>query len=70
MTIDRVARAPGKLFVAGGVNDDGVLEGTYFFIIGALAFVDWFLIRYSHAMQKSKSQMLCEWSVVRVFPFL
>ena len=73
VTIGWAARASGKLLVAGGINDDGVLEGTYYFSIGALALVHWFFIRYSRARQnaRNRNRKYCvSGMVVLVFPFL
>lgn len=58
VTIGWVTRAPGKLFVAGGVDDDGVLEGAYCFIVGALAFAYWYVIRFPRAMQRKTTKIL------------
>ena len=67
VTVDWVARAPGKLFVTGGVNNDGVLEGACSFIIGALASIHSLFVTLCHAMQ-AKFVMPREWSVVRHRP--
>lgn len=68
VTVGWAARAPGKLFVTGGVNDDGVLEGACSFIIGALASIHSLFVTLCHATQEAKIVMPREWSVVRHRP--
>ena len=69
VAVGRVARAAGVLFVTGGVDHDGVVEGACCFGTGYVSLGSCHLLFVTppHAGGRKLDRMLCEWSGIRVF---